>query len=108
MKTRRWIEPQDFIDMRGRADLKRYQVAALLDVTTRTIQNLETGGARIPWMAYKLFRILAGYALPGSMARLAAATNPIKTQRSYTMIEQDARTTDPIHPSTCSAGLKHN
>ena len=50
MKTRRWIEPQDFIDMRRRADLKRYQVAALLNVTTRTIQNWETGGARIPWM----------------------------------------------------------
>jgi DNA-binding XRE family transcriptional regulator len=65
MKTRRWIEPQDFRDLRGRADLKRYQVAALLDVTTRTIQNWETGGARIPWMAYRLLRILAGYALPG-------------------------------------------
>jgi DNA-binding XRE family transcriptional regulator len=65
MKTRRWIEPQDFRDLRGRADLKRYQVAALLNVTTRTIQNWETGGARIPWMAYKLLRILAGYALPG-------------------------------------------
>jgi hypothetical protein len=34
MKTRRWIEPQDFIDMRRMADLKRYQVAALLDVTS--------------------------------------------------------------------------
>jgi transcriptional regulator with XRE-family HTH domain len=63
--SRRWIEPQDFRDLRRLADLKRYQVAALLDVTTRTIQNWETGGARIPRMAYKLLRILAGYALPG-------------------------------------------
>ena len=61
----RYIDPQDFIDMRRRADLKRYQVAVLLNVTTRTIQNWETGGARIPWMAYKLLRILAGYSLPG-------------------------------------------
>jgi DNA-binding XRE family transcriptional regulator len=65
MRTRRWIEPQDFRDLRRMADLKRYQVAELLDVTARTIQNWETGGARIPWMAYRLLRILAGYALPG-------------------------------------------
>ena len=65
MKQRRWIEPQDFRDLRRMADLKRYQVAALLDVTARTIQNWETGGARIPWLAYRMLRILSGYALPG-------------------------------------------
>jgi hypothetical protein len=36
-----------------------------LNVTARTIQNWETGGARIPWMAYRMLRILRGYALPG-------------------------------------------
>lgn len=65
MRKRRWIDPQDFQDLRKRADLKRHQAAHLLDVTTRTIQNWETGGARIPWMAYRMLRILTGYALPG-------------------------------------------
>lgn len=32
----------------------------------RTIQNWETGGARIPWMAFRMLRILIGYALPGT------------------------------------------
>jgi DNA-binding XRE family transcriptional regulator len=65
VRARRWIEPQDFRDLRCRADLKRYQAAELLDVTPRTIQNWETGGARIPWMAYRMLRILTGFALPG-------------------------------------------
>jgi len=61
----RYIDPQDFRDMRRRADLNRKQAADLLDVTARTIQNWETGGARIPWMAYRMLRILTGCALPG-------------------------------------------
>lgn len=61
----RWIDPQDFRDLRHRADLTRKQAAALLDVTQRTIQNWETGGARIPWLAFKMLRILTGYSLPG-------------------------------------------
>ncbi len=61
----RYIDPQDFRDIRRRADLTRKQAAELLDVTGRTIQNWETGGARIPWMAYRMLRILTGCALPG-------------------------------------------
>lgn len=61
----RHIEPQDFRDLRRQAGLKRTEAAAALDVTPRTIQNWETGGARIPWMAYRMLRILRGYALPG-------------------------------------------
>jgi len=61
----RYIDPQDFRDMRHRADLTRKQAADLLDVTGRTIQNWETGGARIPWMAYRMLCILTGYAMPG-------------------------------------------
>lgn len=61
----RYIDPQDFRDMRRRADLNRKQVADLLDVTVRTIQNWETGGARIPWIAYRMLRILTGFAMPG-------------------------------------------
>ncbi len=60
-----WIEPQDFRDLRRMAGLSRRQAADLLKVTARTIQNWETGGARIPWLAYRMLRILGGYALPG-------------------------------------------
>lgn len=63
--NRRWIDPQDFIDLRRQACLTRIQAAEALDVTSRTIQNWETGGARIPWMAYRMLRVLRGYALPG-------------------------------------------
>lgn len=63
--SRRWIEPRDFADLRKQAGLTRRQAAKELDVTQRTIQNWETGGARIPWMAYRMLRILRGYALPG-------------------------------------------
>lgn len=65
MSRRRWIDPQDFRDMRKRADLTRKQAADALNVSGRTIQNWENGGARIPWMAYRMLRILGGSALPG-------------------------------------------
>lgn len=65
MSRRRWIDPQDFCDLRREAGLTRAQAAEALNVTRRTIQNWETGGARIPWMAYRMLRILRGYALPG-------------------------------------------
>lgn len=63
--SRRWISPQDFADLRKQAGMTRKEAAAALDVTPRTVQNWETGGARIPWMAYRMLRILRGYALPG-------------------------------------------
>lgn len=61
----RWIDPQDFSDLRKQAGMTRREAAAALDVTPRTVQNWETGGARIPWMAYRMLRILGGFALPG-------------------------------------------
>ncbi len=64
-RSRKWIEPQDFRDLRRYSGLTRKQAAAALDVTPRTIQNWETGGARIPWMAFRMLRILRGAALPG-------------------------------------------
>ena len=64
-RSRRWINPQDFRDLRHQAGMTRKEAAAALDVTPRTIQNWETAGARIPWMAYRMLRILRGYALPG-------------------------------------------
>lgn len=65
--SHRWIEPQDFRDLRRQAGLTRREAAEALDVTGRTIQNWETGGARIPWMAHRMLRILRGYALPGKV-----------------------------------------
>jgi DNA-binding XRE family transcriptional regulator len=64
-RSRRWIDPQDFRDLRHQAGMTRTEAADALDVTSRTIQNWETGGARIPWMAFRMLRILRGYALPG-------------------------------------------
>ncbi len=64
MSCRRWINPHDFADLRKQSGLNRKEAAEALDVTPRTIQNWETGGARIPWMAYRMLRILRGFALP--------------------------------------------
>lgn len=63
--AKRWIDPLDFRDLRKLSGLSRAEAAKALDVTARTVQNWETGGARIPWMAYRMLRILRGYALPG-------------------------------------------
>ena len=63
--SRIWIDPQDFRDLRRWSGLTRQQAAQALDVTPRTVQNWETGGARIPWLAFRMLRILRGYALPG-------------------------------------------
>ena len=63
--SRRWITAQDFADLRKQGGMTRKQAAQALDVTPRTVQNWETGGARIPWMAYRMLRILRGFALPG-------------------------------------------
>ena len=62
----RWIDPQNFRDLRRQSCMTRDQAAQALDVTPRTIQNWETGGARVPWMAFRMLRILNGFGLPGS------------------------------------------
>jgi DNA-binding XRE family transcriptional regulator len=64
MSRRKWIHPHDFADLRKQSGLTRAEAADELNVTPRTIQNWETGGARIPWMAYRMLRILRGFALP--------------------------------------------
>jgi transcriptional regulator with XRE-family HTH domain len=61
----RYVSVEGFRDLRKSADLTRKQAADILDVAVRTVQNWETGGARIPWMAYRMLRILSGYSLPG-------------------------------------------
>jgi transcriptional regulator with XRE-family HTH domain len=61
----RYVSPEQFRDLRRHSDLTRLQAAGLLSVSVRTIQNWETGGARVPWMAYRMLRIIRGYDLPG-------------------------------------------
>ena len=65
MSRRKWIDPQAFRDLRRFSGMTRKQAAEALDVTPRCIQNWETGGSRIPWMAYRLLRVLRGVGLPG-------------------------------------------
>lgn len=65
LKLRKWIDPEAFADLRKASGLSRREAAVLLDVTARTVQNWETGGARIPWMAFRLLRIQSGSSLPG-------------------------------------------
>lgn len=60
-----YVRPEDFRELWRFSDLTRKQAADLLSVSVRTVQNWETGGARIPWMTYRMLRILKGYALPG-------------------------------------------
>jgi transcriptional regulator with XRE-family HTH domain len=64
-KDYRWIDPQAFRDLRKQLRMTRKETAKALDVTERTVQNWENSGARIPWMAYKLLRLLRGIELPG-------------------------------------------
>ena len=51
------------------AAMDRKGVAELLRVTVRTVRNWECGATRVPYSAFKLLRILTGYALPGEAWR---------------------------------------
>lgn len=64
-QARCWIDPQDFRDTRKAARLTVDQAARRLFVTGRTVRNWEAGRTRIPYAAYKLLKVLNGYALPG-------------------------------------------
>jgi transcriptional regulator with XRE-family HTH domain len=59
------IDYEKFKDTRYLAKLSILEVACLLHVTPRTIQNWETNKVAIPYSAYKLLRIYTGYDLPG-------------------------------------------
>jgi|LNFM01.2.fsa_nt_gb transcriptional regulator with XRE-family HTH domain len=43
--------------------------AEVLGVTPQTVRNWEAGRSRVPYSAFKLLRILGGYALPGQAWR---------------------------------------
>ncbi|MHB1099925.1 MAG: VC1465 family Xer recombination activation factor [Burkholderiales bacterium] len=62
---RKWVDPRDFADLRRACGFSRQQAADALNVAVKTVRNWETGACRVPWMAYRMLRILRGYALPG-------------------------------------------
>ncbi|MCW5604006.1 MAG: helix-turn-helix domain-containing protein [Burkholderiales bacterium] len=54
---------------RLKAAMTRDQAAQVLGVAPRTVRNWEAGRSRVPYSAFKLLRILGGYALPGQAWR---------------------------------------
>ena len=63
---RAYVDAEGFKEARLIAGWDRRRAAAALGVTTRTIRNWEAGRVCVPYSAFKLMRILSGYALPGS------------------------------------------
>jgi len=64
-KARKYIDPDDFHLARRKAGLTMQQAAIELDVDVRTIRNYEKGVCRIPYPAFRLIRLFAGYGLIG-------------------------------------------
>jgi DNA-binding XRE family transcriptional regulator len=61
-KSRRtYIDPNDFYLMRHRAFLTIQQASELLDVTVKTVMNWEKGISPIPYTAYRVLKMEAGY-----------------------------------------------
>lgn len=64
-KSAKYIDPESFYIARRRAGLTMVQAAEMLDVTTRTLRNWESGTTRLPYMAMRLMRVMGGYELVG-------------------------------------------
>jgi len=60
---------EDFRVARLHAGRSTAEVAGLLRVTRRTVRNWESGRSQVPYSAFKLMRIMTGYALPGDAWR---------------------------------------
>lgn len=60
------VEAEQFIDLRVAYRVTLENAAEMLHVSPRTVANWESGATRIPYSAFKLFRILTGYELPGT------------------------------------------
>jgi transcriptional regulator with XRE-family HTH domain len=65
-KPHRPISHEAFRRIRFLARLTQEETACLLHVTARTVAFWESGQVSIPYAAFKLLRILTGYALPGA------------------------------------------
>lgn len=62
---RAYVDASGFRESRLIAGFDRKTAAASLGVTTRTVRNWESRRVGVPYSAFKLMRILSGYALPG-------------------------------------------
>lgn len=62
---RRWIDREQFHVARRRAGLDVVAAADMLAVTERTIRNWENGTSAIPYAAFRVVRMAAGYQLLG-------------------------------------------
>lgn len=60
-RPREYIDPEAFILMRRRAFLTTHKAATALHVNHRTILNWESGKTRIPYTAFRVLKMLAGY-----------------------------------------------
>lgn len=69
-KARRYIDPDAFNLARRKAGLTVQMAAIELDVNERTIRNYENGAVRIPYSAFRVMRLLAGYPLIGNSKQL--------------------------------------
>jgi transcriptional regulator with XRE-family HTH domain len=62
---RRWVDREQFYVARHRAGLDVVSAADMLGVNERTIRNWENGTSAIPYAAFRLMRMAAGYQLLG-------------------------------------------
>ncbi len=60
-----YVDGKGFHEARLIAGFDRNGAAAVLGVSQRTVRNWEARRCRVPYSAFKLMRILSGYALPG-------------------------------------------
>jgi len=62
-RPREYIDPEAFYLMRRRASLSTHKAATALHVDHRTILKWESGKTRIPYTAFRVMKMLAGYVL---------------------------------------------
>lgn len=67
--TRAFVDPEAFRLERLMAGLTTATAAALLRVSERSIRNWESGRVRIPYSAFRMVCVDAGYQLPGESWR---------------------------------------
>lgn len=58
------VEPEAFKTTRLMAGFSFAETAQMLHVTERTVRNWEAGRSRIPYSAFRLMKISAGFELP--------------------------------------------
>lgn len=64
-KKRKYISPDEFYVARRKAGLTVKLAAETIDIDERTIRNWENGKSKIPYAAFRLIRLMAGYSIIG-------------------------------------------